>query len=41
MKTAVRVMLGIWAIALLCVGPVFAKKDKKGGGPPNSPRHHC
>uniref|UniRef100_A0A7C3UZM4 PepSY domain-containing protein n=1 Tax=Desulfobacca acetoxidans TaxID=60893 RepID=A0A7C3UZM4_9BACT len=33
MKTAVRVGVGVLAIALLCSGSALAKKDKKGGGP--------
>jgi len=33
MKTAVRVWIGVLAIALLCTGSALAKKDKKGGGP--------
>ncbi len=33
MKTALRVGIGVLALALLCTGPALAKKDKKGGGP--------
>jgi hypothetical protein len=33
MKTLVRAMIGMLAIALLCAGPALAKKGKKGGGP--------
>jgi len=33
MKTAIRSMTGILAIALLCAGPALAKKDKGGGAP--------
>lgn len=32
MKTAIRAVTGILAIALLCAAPAFAKKDKGGGG---------
>ncbi len=32
MKTAIRAMTGILAIALLCAVPALAKKDKGGGG---------
>lgn len=33
MKTAIRTLMGVLAIALLCTGPALAKKDKGGGGP--------
>jgi hypothetical protein len=33
MKTAVRIWVGVLAMALLCTGSALAKKDKKGGGP--------
>jgi len=33
MKTAVRIWIGVLAMALLCTGSALAKKDKKGGGP--------
>jgi len=37
MKTAIRAMTGILAIALLCAGTAWAKKDKGGGGPQIQP----
>jgi len=30
MQTASRILMGVLAIALVCAGPAFAKKDKKG-----------
>ncbi|MGQ9921362.1 MAG: hypothetical protein ACUVRZ_08530 [Desulfobacca sp.] len=32
MKTAMRIWIGVVAIALLCTGTALAKKDKEGGG---------
>jgi len=33
MKTAIRIILGVLAVALLCAGPALAKKGKKDEGP--------
>jgi hypothetical protein len=33
MKTAIRVMISVLAIVLMCGGTALAKKDKKDGGP--------